>query len=143
MPEDHENLLAWDFVDEQMAQAEYYWINTVNKGLGPHVVPIWGVWHASRIHFDGSPQTGWAQNLVRNSQIAVHLPNAEKVVVIYGTARIIEDDELDEQEWHQLDSTYQKKYNVPEGSPYWFVEPRKVLAWNGGNLQTMTRWIFD
>lgn len=67
------------------------------------------------MHFDGSPQTAWAKTLVRNSQIAIHLPDAEKVVVIYDHAQMIEDDELDEQAWHQLDSTYQKKYGVDEG----------------------------
>ena len=42
-----------------------------------------------------------------------------------------------------LDSAYQTKYGVDEGSPYWYIEPTKVLAWNGGNLHTMTRWIFE
>lgn len=34
------------------------------------------------------------------------------------------------------------KYNVDKGSPYWYVQPTKVIAWNGGALDTMTRWIF-
>lgn len=143
MPEDSEHLLPWEFVAEQMHNAEYYWLSLVNKANGPHVVPMWGIWFENQVHFDGSPKTGWAMNLMRNPQIAVHSPDAEKVVIIYGKARIIEDDELTEQEWNELDSTYQTKYNVEEGSPYWFVEPQKVLAWNGGNLHTMTRWIFD
>lgn len=41
MPEDVENLLGWEFVTEQMEQAEYYWIGTVNHANGPHVVPLW------------------------------------------------------------------------------------------------------
>ena len=142
MPADHANLLSWEFVDEQMAQAEFYWIGSVNRAGGPHVVPLWGLWYESRVHFDGSPQTGWAMNLLRNPQVAVHLPNAVRVVVIYGHARMIEDDELNEQEWHQLDRAYQQKYGVDEGSPYWYVEPTKVLAWDGGDLHTMTRWLF-
>ena len=128
MPEDEGRLLSWDFVVERMASAEYYWINTVYPDGRPHTVPLWGVWHENRVHFDGSPQTAWATNLRSNPQIAVHLPDAEKVVVIYGSARMIEDDELDEQAWDLLDSLYQTKYEVTEGAPYWFVEPSKVLA---------------
>ena len=60
-------------------------------------VPLWGIWHENRVHLDGSPQTGWAQNLVRNPQVAVHLPDAEKVMIIYGDTWTIEDD----QEWSQ------------------------------------------
>lgn len=52
MPEDEKDLLAWDFVNEQMAQAEDCWTSTVNQGLGPHVVLLWGIWHAGRIHID-------------------------------------------------------------------------------------------
>lgn len=143
MPEDTERLLAWNFVAQQMSAAEFYWISAVNRNSGPHVVPLWGIWHQNRVHFDGSPQTGWAKSLLRNPKIAVHLPDANKVVIVYGCARIIEDDELSEEAWKVLDSAYQAKYDVQEGSPYWFVEPSKVLAWNGGNLHTMTRWIFD
>lgn len=142
MPEAPEHLLTWEFVDAQMQAAEFYWISAVNRNNGPHVVPLWGLWHENRIHFDGSPQTGWAKSLRRNPQIAVHLPDANKVVIVYGRARILEDDELSEGGWNALDSAYQSKYNVQEGSPYWFVEPTKVLAWDGGNLHTMTRWIF-
>lgn len=142
MPEDEENLLDWSFVAERMAEAEYYWLGAVNQVGGPHVVPMWCIWFENRLYFDGSPKTGWAKSLTNNPQIAVHLPDAQKVIIIYGHARIIEDDELTEQEWARLDSVYQTKYNVTEGSPYWFVEPSKVLAWNGGNLHTMTRWIF-
>lgn len=143
MPEDHDQLLSWDFVAEQMAAAEHYWISSVYADGRPHVVPLWGIWTENRVHFDGSTKTTWSQNLMRNPQTAVHLPDGEKVVIIYGTAHIIEDDDIDEQAWHQLDSTFQTKYQVTEGSPYWYVQPQKVLAWNGGKLYTMTRWIFD
>jgi general stress protein 26 len=143
MPETDDQLLAWDFVVEQMLQAKYYWISTVNQNGGPHAVPLWGVWYDNRVHFDGRTETAWSKNLMQESRIAVHLPDAEKVVIVYGNAYTIEDDELNEEQWHRLDSAYQTKYQVQEGSPWWYVKPNKVLAWNGGNLRTMTRWIFE
>lgn len=143
MPEDDKQLLRWDFVVRQMEQAKHYWISTVNLKSEPHVVPLWGIWFGNRVHFDGSPKTAWAINLVQNPKIAVHLPDGKQVVIVYGTAHMLEDNELDEHAWNQLDSAYQVKYQVQEGSPYWHVEPRKVIAWDGEYLNTMTRWLFE
>lgn len=143
MPEHDSNLLSWDFVVYQMEHARHYWISTVSPAGRPHAVPIWGIWYKNRFHFEGSPKTAWAQHLVRNPHVVIHLPDGNQVVIFEGLAHIIEDDELDEQAWQTLDTAYQSKYQVEEGSPYWTVYPTKVLAWDGADLQTMTRWIFD
>jgi len=143
MPETRENLVSWDFVAQQMSGSRHYWISTVFPDGRPHVVPVWGIWHENRFHFEGSLQTAWGQNILKNPQIAVHLPNADRVVILEGTAHIIKDDEIDEDTWDLLDTTFQKKYQVDKGSPYIFVQPIRVLAWNGEALTTMTRWIFE
>lgn len=88
-------------------------------------------------------QTAWGQNILKNPSVAVHLPSADQVVVIEGTAYIIQDDEIDADTWNKLDSTFQSKYQVDKGSPYIYVQPRRVLAWNGEDLTTMTRWLFE
>jgi hypothetical protein len=133
--------LDWSFVAERMAAAQFYWISTAAPAGHLHVAPLWGLWHGDRIHFDGSPETRWARNLRLNSEIAVHPPDAERVVIIEGVARMLGDDELSAAEWAELDGAYAAKYGM-EGSPYWFVEPRLALAWDGANLSTMTRWRF-
>jgi hypothetical protein len=58
MPETRENLVSWDFVVEQMSPSRHYWIRTVFPDGRPHVVPVWGIWHENRFHFEGSLQTG-------------------------------------------------------------------------------------
>jgi hypothetical protein len=55
---------------------------------------------------------------------------------------VIGDNDLTSDEWHMLDSEFQTKYAVATGSPYMYVRPSKVMAWNGGDLQTMTLWVF-
>ena len=95
MPETNEYLVSWDFVSEQMSNSRHYWISTVFQDGRPHVVPVWGIWFKNRVHFQGSLQTAWGQNILKNPNIAVHLPDADKVVIIEGTAHIIEDDEID------------------------------------------------
>jgi hypothetical protein len=143
MPEDTTNLLSWDFVATHLAPSYHYWLNTICADGRPHAVPVWGIWYNNRVHFEGSMKTTWARNLVRDPRITVHLPNGEQVVIIEGVAHIIEDNEIDSDEWNRLDTQFQSKYQVDKGSPYWYVQPRKVLAWNGGGLQTMTRWVFS
>ena len=142
MPETRDNLVSWEFVSERMFQSRHYWISTVFPGQRPHVVPVWGIWFENRLYFEGSLQTAWGKNILKNPQIAVHLPSAEQVVTIEGSAHILQDDELNEDEWNLLDGTFQKKYQVDKGSPYIYVEPKRVLAWNGEDLTTMTRWVF-
>lgn len=135
-------MLDWAFVAERMSAASYYWIATAGPDGEPHTVPLWGVWHDDRLHFDGSPETRWARHLRANPAVAAHPPDAENVVIIEGQARMLADDELTEGEWARLDNQYQAKYDS-EGSPYWVVEPRLVLAWDGVRLGTMTRWRFE
>lgn len=143
MPEDETHLVPWDFVAAQMEPARHYWLSTTYPDGRPHAVPVWGIWYANRFHFEGSMKTAWARNLVRNPGIVVHLPDGDRVVILEGIAHIIEDDEIDSEAWHRLDTTFQSKYQVTQGSPYWYVQPKKVLAWDGEDLHTMTRWLFD
>jgi general stress protein 26 len=142
MPEEATNLLSWEFVSASMTASHYYWLTTTAANGQPHAVPVWGIWYNHRVHFEGSMRTAWARHLVRNPRVTVHLPNAEQVVIIEGKAHIIEDNDIDEAEWNRLDTLFQSKYQVDKGSPYWCVEPKKVLAWDGAGLQTMTRWLF-
>jgi hypothetical protein len=142
MPEHHQDLLTWEFIAARMDKARYYWLNTTFPDGRPHAVPVWGIWRHDRIHFDGSPNTAWARNLFRDPRIVVHPPDPNQVVVVEGLARTLEDGELDEGEWLELDTQYQDKYGVTDGSPYWYVQPTKVIAWDGETLETMTRWIF-
>ena len=80
---------------------------------------------------------------MQNPHIAVHLPDADKVVMIEGTAHLIQDDEIADKTWSLLDRTFQNKYQVDKGSPYIYVKPKRVLAWDGEALTTMTRWLFN
>lgn len=142
MPESPAGLLNWDFVDEQMNSARFFWLATSDSHGRPHVAPVWGIWFNRLLHFEGGPDAKWVRNAQRSGEIAVHLPNAEQVVIIYGKVVVIDDNDLTPDEWRVLDSDFQAKYAIEKGSPYMYVRPSKVMAWNGGDLQTMTRWIF-
>jgi general stress protein 26 len=140
---DPAKLLSWEFVVQQMTQARHYWLATVGVDGQPHSTPVWGLWYENRLHVEGNPNSRWIRNLQQNPRLSVSLPSGEKVVIIEGTVHIIEDDELDEAEWLRLDSAYQTKYAVQQGSPYIVVYPTKILAWDSEGLETMTRWLFE
>ena len=142
MPETMDKLVSWDFVSEQMTRSRHYWISTVYSDHRPHVVPVWGIWFENRFYFEGSMETAWARNISNNPNIAVHLPDADKVVTMEGTAHIIQDDEIDDEMWDLLDSTFQRKYQVDKSSPFIYVNPKRILAWDGEDITTMTRWVF-
>jgi hypothetical protein len=63
-------------------------------------------------------------------------------VIIEGVARALEDDDLTDAEWTALDAAFETKYNM-KGSPFRYVAPTKVLAWEGEDLRRTTRWVFD
>ncbi|MHA2252467.1 MAG: pyridoxamine 5'-phosphate oxidase family protein [Candidatus Kariarchaeaceae archaeon] len=143
LPKSTESLLNWKFVGDQMMEAKYYWIVTTNKSGVPHSVPIWGLWFENRIFFGGSPKTKWVNNIKTNPLISVHLQSAEQVCIIKGKAIILEDEDIDEDTWNILDKRYEHKYQQFHGSPYIYLEPTKVLAWNSEKLDTMTIWDFQ
>jgi Pyridoxamine 5'-phosphate oxidase len=143
LPDNPDHLLDWSFVAEHMSTARHYWISTVNRKNHPHAVPVWGLWYENRVYLEGSPKTAWASNAMRNPNVSVHLPDAARVVIIEGVAQFIEDDDLDPATWEAIDTLYQSKYQVLEGSPWILIHPRKVLAWDNPNLQSMTCWNFS
>jgi general stress protein 26 len=140
---DPSKLLSWDFVVQRMTQARHYWLATTSLDGQPHSTPVWGLWHENRLHIEGNPNSRWIRNLQQNPQISVSLPSGDKVVIIEGNVQFIEDDELDEAAWERLDTAFQTKYAVEQGSPYIVVHPRKIMAWDTEGLETMTRWIFE
>ena len=142
MPRDPEKLLPWDYVSNKMFSAEFYWITSISANGIPHSVPVWGIWFENRVFFDGSPKTKWVQNIQKNSKISVHLPSPREVCIIEGSAVILGDNDLSKEQWNILDTAHQKKYNKLYGSPYIYVNPSKIIAWDTSTYEHMTVWDF-
>jgi hypothetical protein len=141
-PETNKNLLTWEFLTTQMSNAKHYWITTSSKSGILHSVPVWGIWFKDRVFVGGSPKTKWVRNLQKYPDVTIHLPSPIQVCMIEGKAIILEDDDIDAKEWELLDSQYHKKYQQFHGSPYIFIEPIKILAWDSETLDHMTIWVF-
>ncbi len=78
----------------------------------PHAAPAWGVWLAGRVCFSTSPGSVKARNLAAHPRVVVHLESADNVVIIEGTAALIEGDDL-----RRADAAYRAAgFTVPESA---------------------------
>jgi len=138
IPKSLKGTLSWDYVAEQMEKSLNYWIVTVRPDDRPHSVPVWGVWVEGKLYFSGGLFTQWARNLSANPNIAVHLESAERVVILEGEVKQIDDPA------HPLvgriNDAYQTKYRMPHQPPFWELHPRVVLGWTAFPRDA-TRWV--
>lgn len=79
-------LLDWESVEQRLVDSPHYWLATVRGNGTPHVVPLDGLWLDGSCYFDGDPATVHVRNLRRNGRAALHLENADSVVIVEGIA---------------------------------------------------------
>jgi Pyridoxamine 5'-phosphate oxidase len=124
--------LSWTSVRDRLEAAEHYWLATVRQDGRPHVVPVDGLWVDDVWYFGGSSQTVWHRNLASNAEIAMHLEDSMRVVVVEGLAASdIPSLELA----RRLSAASKQKYGYgPEPDLYLAsgvltLRPRRVVAW--------------
>ena len=89
VPTSRKRLLPWSWARERLETALGYWVVTLRADGRPHVIPTWGAWVDDRFYCEGSPETLYARNLVRDPRVVVHLESVDAVVILQGTAREI------------------------------------------------------
>jgi hypothetical protein len=125
-------LLAWDGVENRLAEALHYWIATTRPDGRPHVVPVDGVWTEGACYFSGDRATVHQRNLRSDPRVVLHLDDSESATIVEGIA-----------EWHvptpagakSLNAASKAKYGYAPGpaaylSGVWRLAPATVLAWN-------------
>src|SRR5574338_472040 len=78
--------VAWDYVVGQLTDALHYWVCSTRLDGRPHVVPRWCAYIDGRIYYDGSPETQHARNIKHNPNVAFHLEDGEKAIILEGTS---------------------------------------------------------
>lgn len=73
----------------KLDEARNLWVATVRPAGRPHLVPVWFVWHASRLYLAIEPGSVKAKNLQANPMIAVALEDGSSPVICEGSARIL------------------------------------------------------
>lgn len=129
-------LLSWDYIGQRLREARNYWVASVGLDQKPHVVPVWGAWVGDRFYFDGDPKTKHLRNLATNLQVALHLEDGSKVLIVYGICKAVEAANAPVGE---IASQYREKYAgmgyAPEANQWdegglFVIIPKKVLAWS-------------
>lgn len=145
-----EGMLAWDHVDERMAEARNYWVATTRPDGRPHCAPVWGAWADEVFYFGTGPNSRKTRNLSENPNVVIHLESGDDVVILEGIAEEV--GALDQLLFTRIADAYAAKYVLPEtGEEFrpsgadgmYAVRPRVVFAWLERDFpRTATRWTF-
>ena len=90
IPTSTTGLLPWAHLDDRLGASTVYWLATSGPGGVPRVRPLDGLWHAGVLYVGGSPQTRWVRDLIANPEVSVHLDDGSDVVILEGTAELLE-----------------------------------------------------
>jgi transposase len=142
-----DGMLSWSLVSHCLEQSHTYWLATTRPDGRPHVVPIWGLWLEDAFYFGGSPTTRWARNVATNPAVALHLEDAEQVIMVEG---LVDEYLPDSDLTAQLSAASAAKYatGVDSSAPtegaqesILRLRPQIILAWRNFP-QDATRWRF-
>lgn len=87
LPKHNKGLLPWSHVSERMAQAQVYWITTVDPSGRPHATPVDGLWLDDRLYFGGSQETRRNRNLAQNPAVCVHLESGSVLLLSHSAVK--------------------------------------------------------
>ena len=99
----------------------------------PHLTPVWYVWLDNLIYIAIGSDTVKFENLRRNPQVALALPDAESVIILEGEARM-----ADHQVANKMADYFYHKYEWDfryDDSADWRlieIEIYRILAWGDG-----------
>jgi PPOX class probable F420-dependent enzyme len=115
--------LPWSWVEERLVTARNYWLATASAEHGPHVRPVWCVWHDGALLFTSSPTSRKIRNLAADPRVAVHLELEREVVVLEGVVEAAEPDK-------GAVAAYAAKYGwrPPESQRWYLVRPAACYA---------------
>jgi hypothetical protein len=149
IPEHDEGLLPWSHAVARLEQARNYWVATTRPDGRPHAVPVWGVFVANAIYFDGGPETRHNRNLAHNPHVVVHLESGDDVVIVEGTVEPVApapDSALAGALAAAYAAKYAPDYQPPAGQwkdgGLYRVRPTVAFAWTRFPADT-TRWRFS
>jgi hypothetical protein len=149
-----EGMMTWEHVNELLTNALNYWIATTSQDGRPHVRPVWAGWVDNTLYFDGSPQTGWGRNIIRDPRISVQVEVGDNAVIVEGVVGDLP--KVSEELAEKLLASFRPKYmahfnydHTGEAEGWkergmFIMKPTKILAWNVGRFSTSpTRWRFE
>lgn len=143
IPQAMEGSMPWEWARERLTNSHNYFITTVRPDGRPHTMVVWGIWLDDAYYFTTGVTTLKAKNLAGNPNCVVCSENVEEAVIVEGSARQLNVDQIPRAAF----DLYQKKYGYkldPDMGPAFKVTPRVVFAMPEKLFPAgATRWVFD
>jgi uncharacterized pyridoxamine 5'-phosphate oxidase family protein len=148
-PEGSDGLIPWSWAEQRLKDSHNYWLATVRQDGRPHLMIVWGLWHAGVFYFITYRSSRKARNLESNAHCVISTEQAHEAVVVEGSAEQLRDVEL----LKLLLSLYQRKYDYDLSAmqkdilalrePVFAVRPTVAFGLQEkAILQNATRWRF-
>jgi hypothetical protein len=136
-------LLPWKWARERLKKSRQYWIATTRPDGAPHLMIIWGVWHAESFWVSTATASRKARNLAENPRCVIGTDDAAKAVILEGT---VEAADLRTAEFEKFAGLYERKYawNLRKmGQPVYRFRPSVGFGLVEKRFEgTATRWAF-
>jgi general stress protein 26 len=88
--------VPWTEAEQQLQQAEVFWLSTVQPDGRPHVVPLIAVWLDGALYFITGEHENKAKNLATNTQVTIttgcNALSEGLDIVVEGEAVVVRDD---------------------------------------------------
>jgi hypothetical protein len=136
-------LLPWSWAEERLARSHNYWVAVTRLGGGPHLTPVWGVWHDGAFWFStgGSVKV---RALAADPRCVVSTESGEEAVIIEGEASRGADRAVQRVVIGAYNEKYRWDFDADKEELY-VVRPRVVFGFvdhPGEFARTATRWKF-
>jgi Pyridoxamine 5'-phosphate oxidase len=142
-------LIPWGWAEQRLAGSHNYWLATVRQNGRPHLMIIWGLWHAGVFYFITGSRSRKTRNLESNAHCVIGTEQAHEAVVVEGAAEKVQDGAL----LKEFVALYQQKYNYDLSSmrediltlrePIFAMRPSVAFGLEEkAILQNATRWRF-
>ena len=90
-PSEGRGLLPWSWAEERLTRSHDYWLATTGSDVGPHVVPVWGIWRDGAAWFSTSPASRKTRNLSADPRAALATDDPRQPVVVRGRVERVTD----------------------------------------------------
>ena len=127
------NPARWRAMEAKLGREPTIWIATTRYDGRPHLVPVWFIWLDNKIYISTGSDTQKFINITRNEYIALSLPDSNDVLIMEGTARMAD--------WQNIDTLadyfyhkYEWDFRYDDSTDWRLIEitPYKILAWGDG-----------
>jgi PPOX class probable F420-dependent enzyme len=147
-PSEGHGLLSWSWAEERLSKSHNYWVATRQPDGRPHVMPVWGVWHDSRLWFSSSLGSRKTRNLSADPRCAISTDNAQEPVVVEGKAELVTDRDALAVILDRINTKYETALGPetldPAVNASFRVRPTLVFALTEDDFTgSPTRWAFE